>query len=206
MPYFVVLEAVYDNSDLMSDYFDRDHTLAKWGIGGEVSKPITEQKLRAFVSKLPAWLQAYDWTFRKGEKYSMSDDPYAQLRVEVADEGIEWRHCYQGRGDSGRSLLGLIIQPDYSEPNGELIPSTLEGFKQLVEEKNLEYERKAAEHAAYLKSPEYKRKHLESEIRQAENITAIFDANGFHQVTEEERAAKIAGLKAELAALGGIEA
>ena len=87
----ITIEAVYDNSDLITDYFDNNARLREWYVEDFNGKIVTESKLRKSISKLPKWLQDQTWTFQKGEKYSMSDHPYGQLECTtnlVTENGI----------------------------------------------------------------------------------------------------------------------
>jgi hypothetical protein len=79
----ITLEAVYDNSDLMTDYFDHDSGLFEWFVTDMTGAKITEAKLRSALSKLPEWLRTFNWILQKGERYSMSDHPYHQLRADT---------------------------------------------------------------------------------------------------------------------------
>lgn len=103
MARIVVLEAVFSNSDIRTDYFDSDHRLERWPVCPVEGKAVTEAKLRRALSKLPAWLRRLSWTYRKGEKYSMSDHYYGQLRVEAI--GVKTRNDW-----GYEAGVGLILE------------------------------------------------------------------------------------------------
>lgn len=82
----ISLEAVYNNSDLITDYFDGNARLKEWYVEDFNGKKITEAVLRKSLKQLPKWLQEQEWSYQKGEKYSMSDHPYGQLECGLFGE------------------------------------------------------------------------------------------------------------------------
>jgi len=150
MPDIITLEAVYDNSDIMTDYFDSDHGIEEWYVCDLQGKVVTEGKLRRAVRLLPEWLQNFNWAFRKGEKYSMSDHPYGQLRV---DSGTELRFPCSGgmreRSSPVRFILTACTRSIF-EMNDRVdvpIPPTFEAMRAFVEERIRIREAKQREYA-----------------------------------------------------------
>jgi len=150
MPDIIVLEIVYDNSDIRSDYFDSDHPIQRWYVCDVQGKVVCESKLRRAVMKLPDWLRNFNWTYRRGEKYSMSDHPYGQLRV---DEGTGLRYPCSHGFDSDTSPVGFILTTtwrDHFEMNDRVdvpIPPTPEAMRAFVEERIRIREAKQREYA-----------------------------------------------------------
>lgn len=150
----IVLEAVYDNSDIMTDYFDRDHGYLEHFVAPLEGKVVTEAKLRQALRKLPQWLQGYEWKFRKGEKYSMSDHPHGQLR---ADNGVGITVKNQeGRQDCGLGfILGISYESVFTMNHSMTtpIPATREEFltqvagKEKIQEEKRQAMRKKFEEA-----------------------------------------------------------
>jgi len=139
MPDIITLEAVYDNSDIRTDYFDSDHGIEEWYVC-DIQGPVTEAKLRRAVRLLSEWLQGFNWAFRKGEKYSMSDHSYGQLRVDS-----ETNLCFP-TGEGSTSKVRFILTAtfrDIFEMNDRVdnpIPQTLEAMKAFIESKIKERE------------------------------------------------------------------
>jgi len=148
MPDIITLEAVYDNSDLRSDYFDRDHGIEEWYVCDLPGKVVTESKLRRAVRLLPEWLQTFNWAFQKGEKYSMSDHPYGQLRADY-ECGLRFPTT-----DGGSSFVRFIITActrSIFEMNDRVdvpIPPTFEAMKAFVESKIREREERMEKYKA----------------------------------------------------------
>lgn len=69
----------------------------------------------------------------------------------------------------------------------------------IIETEDIKEEEERLKAEAYAKTPECRIRRLKAEIHQAENVTAVFGANGFHMVTEPERAFQISELQKELA-------
>lgn len=183
----VILEAVYDDSDLMTDYFNRDAPVEKWFICDLPGKAVTEQGLRMALSQLPAYLQAMTWEYQKGEKYSMSDHYYGQLRM---DKGLG----VEVKGSGGASGVGLIIS-SYAASTFEMnhkynkpIPKTLGELQVYIT--NWEDERKR-------RSEALKPKILEAQIKTIQQSSAVIDGRGFHVLTKEDKTKMIADLQKE---------
>ncbi len=135
----VVLEAVYDNSDIMTDYFARDTPYTSWYVCEYQGKAVTEAKMRAALRRLPEWLRRYDWKWQTGENYSMSDHPRGQLRAD-GQTGIL---VYAGSSNSGRELSFLLSTANESiflmnNRKDALVPATLDEFKTLIVRKEEE--------------------------------------------------------------------
>jgi len=135
----VILEAVYDNSDLMTDYFAKDTPYLSWYVCEYAGKAITESKMRAALQRLPEWLQRYDWRWQRGENYSMSDHPYGQLRADGQTRIL----VYSGSGNSAREISYLLSTTSESiflmNNRKEVpVPATLDEFKVLIVRKEEE--------------------------------------------------------------------
>lgn len=131
MPDMFVLEAVYDNSDIMTDYFHRDAPIGEWFVHPLAGKVVNEAKLRRVLGALPEWLQRYSWTYQKGEKYSMSDHPYGQLRV-----ATDLRFPCSAGGTSPVLLILGVTWQDNFKMNYSLtdpIPESFEAMKAFVD-------------------------------------------------------------------------
>ena len=149
----VTLEAVYDNSDVMTDYFDGDSGIEEWYVM-PIDKPITEQKLRMATRQpgFPQWLRDLPWTFRKGEKYSMSDHPYGQLRFDQGFDGVFIKGTSAGSGHMSKvrlivssSSLSIFKMNSKAETK---IPPTFDEFKAFIEGVNQEREQRRVAIAA----------------------------------------------------------
>lgn len=78
-----------------------------------------------------------------------------------------------------------------------LLMATPERLK-ILDAEDLEAERKQKEAEAYAKTPEARRARIKAEIHQAQNVTAVFGAEGFHMVTDAERQKQIEELQKQL--------
>jgi hypothetical protein len=78
-----------------------------------------------------------------------------------------------------------------------LLTANAERLK-IIEAEDKEEEKKRLEAEAYRKTPEARIRRIKSEIYQAESVTAVIGAKGFHMVTPEERASQIRELQKEL--------
>ncbi|MGP8056940.1 MAG: hypothetical protein ACLP9K_04990 [Nitrososphaerales archaeon] len=135
----VVLEAVYDNSDIMTDYFAKDTPYTSWYVSEYPGKAVTEAKMRATLQRFPGWLQQYEWQWQRGENYSMSDHPRGQLRAD-GQTGIL---VYAGSSNSGREIGFLLSTTSESiflmnNRKEAPIPATLDEFKALIVRKEEE--------------------------------------------------------------------
>jgi len=148
MPDIITLEAVYDNSDIRTDYFDSDHGIEEWYICDLPGKVVTKRKLIEALCKVPDWLKVLGyWGFRKGEKYSMSDHPYGQLRCDD-DTGL----AFPDDSGSSRKVRFIITActREIFEMNDRVdvpIPPTFEAMKAFVEERVREREEKQRQYA-----------------------------------------------------------
>lgn len=189
----VKLEAVYDNSDIMTDYFARDTPYEQWKICDLDGDRVTEQKLRDALKKCPQWIQALEWTFERGEKYSMSDHPYGQLRHDHST-GVEIRNGYGG-GDRPVTLLISISHLWNNAEKSDLdtsIPATIEELRAYIEGKQ---DRKEQEAKAL------KPQSRENALKSIQNSQAsyVIDEKGFHPYTQEDKNREIAKLQEEWA-------
>jgi len=181
----VVLEAVFDDSDIQTDYCHRDRPLETYFVCDLEGKMITEAKLRKALEKLPAWLQGLKWVYEKPEKYSMSDHYYGQLR---ADEGlgltIRGEHTYGHYDQSVRFLLSTSTIGIFNMNHtiGKPIPKSIEEMRQFVEQKQKEWKEQRE------RSKEAMRK---AHIETIKSSHAIIDGTGFHILTEEEKKKQI---------------
>jgi len=182
----VVLEAVFDDSDIQTDYWAPDRTLERWFIC-TIQKPITEGKLRRALTILPQWLQAYTWKYRKGEKYSMSDHPYGQLRAQEST-GLRVQKVASYGGDRAVEFLIDITWLEHFEMNDTVkpLPESLDVIKKIVEDKD--------------RQEEERRKRVRAKMNEAQaktimQSTAVIDARGFHVYTEQEKKEEIIKLQ-----------
>jgi len=174
----IVLEAVFDDSDMQSDYFHRDCPLETWYVCDLEGIKVTEAKLVKALRLLPAWLRNYSWRLRKGEDYSMSDHPYHQLRVDTG-VGVAILNNWGRRTGLGFILTVTslrIFEMNHQKDYG--IPKTFEDFKYLVSSREREHQ-------------ERKAKLIEETAKATPKIiqesTAIIDAKGFRILTQEEK-------------------
>jgi len=141
MPDMFVLVAVYDNSDIMTDYFQRDAPIGEWFVHPLAGKIVNEVKLRRILLSLPEWLQHYTWSYQKGEKYSMSDHPYGQLRV-----ATDLRFPCSAGGTSPVLLILGVTWQDNFKMNYSLtdpIPESFDVMRLFIEGKIREREERA---------------------------------------------------------------
>jgi len=151
MPDIITLEAVYDNSDIMTDYFDSDHGIEEWYVCDLQGKVVTESKLRRAVRLLPEWLQNFNWAFRRGEKYSMSDHPYGQLRVDSGTElSFPCSRAFGGDSSPVRFILTACTRSIF-EMNDRVdvpIPPTPEAMRAFIDSKIKEREERMEKYKA----------------------------------------------------------
>jgi len=180
MPDMVELRAVYDDSDGMTDYFAPNMSLEEWYVC-DLKGRVTEGKLRKALNLLPAWLQTFVWTFRKGEKYSFSDHPYGQLMVnQGVDITLDGKYMY---GKMDRSLRFILTASTKSifTMNDSLdnpIPDSREALIQVVDawkQRRDETRRIASENM---------RKNTPKMIQESH---AIIDGKGFRELTQEDK-------------------
>jgi tripartite-type tricarboxylate transporter receptor subunit TctC len=79
-----------------------------------------------------------------------------------------------------------------------LLTANAERLK-VIESEDIQEEKERLASEAYRKTPEARIRRLKAEIHQAEAVTAVIGAQGFHMVTPEERAKQIQELQKELA-------
>lgn len=179
MSKIIVLEAVYNNSDLMSDYFDSDHRLEEWYVCDLEGKAVTEAKLRRALQHLPKWLRQFNWsTYQKGENYSMSDHPHGQLR---ADEGTGLTTKNALKETVSIRFILTVSYSDIFSWNHKLddpIPETLEAFKTLIQQRDQETQRR---------EQELKPIREEAMRKVVEEATAVIDREGFRILKHETR-------------------
>lgn len=181
----IYLEAVFDDSDIMTDYFNRDRPMFEWYICDLEGKRVTEGKLRRALKHLPEWLRAYEWKFRKGEVYSMSDHCYGQLRV---DQGVgltvRGEHTY-GHTDSPLRFIITVTSVSCFEMNHSLedqIPETKQVLSEMLEAKQEEWT---------LRRKEQKEAIKKAHIETIKTSHAVIDGKGFRVLTEEEKKKQI---------------
>lgn len=166
----VVLRAVYDDSDIQTDYFNRDRNLDEWFVAHLEGSRVTESKLRRALELLPSWLREFDWTFRKGEKYSMSDHYYGQLRV---DKGVGLTVKSSWGREASLGFILTVTSLRVFEMNRKIdtpIPQSLEEIQKLIERKQKEAEERR----------EKAKKRMEENRAQIEaQAHAVIDEKGF---------------------------
>ncbi len=152
-----------------------------------------EPKLRQALRSLPPWMQALNWTWQKGEPYSMSHHPRGQLRV---DGGLDPELTVKAYG--GQSGMGFILGTGWlnglfkaNHPNweSEKPPATLDELKARVKEKE-----------SILNKPptiQEQEKRLEGHIRDIQSSHAVIGAQGFQVMTEELKTLEIEKLRKE---------
>lgn len=191
----IVLEAVFDDSDIQTDYFARDRPLEKWYVCELEGKIVTEPKLRRAIEKLPAWLQALTWSFQKGEKYSMSDHYYGQLRAGQSF-GLEIEHLASYPcGKRGIEFLLSVTHLSTFEMNDtkdKPLPASPDEIKKLIDEKE-------AKELAWRNDPERKLRVAKAHADTIANSTAVIDGRGFHVLTEQEKKEEIAKVMQKVA-------
>ena len=181
-------EVVYDDSESQTDYYAPDRPLFRYPYEaiGERER-VTEQLLRASLAKLPAWARGLPWAFKKGEKYSMSDHYYGQLRCDHGLEGVpDWPFAYAGRGYQGRTLT-YLVKVGYEDINcmnhaDGAIPQSVEELARRVEAKRLEQ----AELERTMKD-----RMVIANVKAIQSSSAVIDGRGFHVLTEAEKLAEV---------------
>ena len=185
----IVLKAVFDDSDMMTDYFNSDRPFGEWYVCDLEGKRVTQGKLRKALKRLPEWLKAFKWTFRKGEKYSMSDHYYGQLR---ADEGtgleIKGEFTYSHYDKPVRFILTATYLETFQMNDSveNPIPETFEEMKRLIEEKQRKWREQRQ------RAKEHLKKVMPKIIQDSH---AIIDGKGFRVLTQEEKDQMIAKYK-----------
>ena len=174
----IVLEAVYDNSDSQSDYFDRNSRLKEWALEPLTGKVVTEKKLRDAVMKLPGGFPKLKWTFEKGEQYSMSDHPYGTLESEPI-------HALRVKATVGDSCIRFRVTMTHlseqsTKEKGE--PFNYVALKRAVDARN----EKDREWEAYRKTGTYKQQQREQELKLIQGSAAIIDGRGFVDIRSPE--------------------
>ena len=191
----IVLEAVFDDSDIQTDYFARDRPLEKWFVTTLEGKIVNEQKLRRAVLLLPSWLQALTWSFQKGEKYSMSDHYYGQLRA-GQNFGLDIEHLASYPcGKRGIEFLLSVEHLSTFTMNDKVeipLPASPDEIKKLIDEKE-------AKELAWRNDPERKLRIAKGEADTIANSTAVIDGRGFHVLTEQEKKEEIAKVMQKVA-------
>ncbi len=178
----IVLRAVYDDSDLMTDYYHPDHSLEEWYVCDLKGKRVTESKLKKGLVKLPGWLQAFKWCYRRGEDYSMSDHPYGQLR---ADEGTSFAY---GNSWGDTRLVRFILTAtslgiyEMNSSKDKPIPKSREEFQKLLDYESIERQESRVRQVKALQK-------IQPKI--IEESHAIIDGQGFRVLTAEEKASRI---------------
>ena len=165
-----VLRATFDDSDIMTDYFNRDRSLDEWFVAQFEGTRVTESKLRRALQQLPSWLREYDWTFQKGEKYSMSDVYYGQLRV---DKGVGLTVKNSWNRESSLGFILTVTSLRVFEMNRKIdipIPQSIDEIKELIERKQRESEECRAE---------AKKRMEESRAKIEAQAHAVIDEKGF---------------------------
>jgi len=178
----IVLRAVYDDSDSMTDYYHPDHSLEEWYVCDLQGKRVTEPKLRKALVKLPGWLQAFKWYYRRGEDYSMSDHPYGQLRADE-ETGFAYENSW-GETRLVRFILTATSLKIYEMNNSldKTMPESREEFQKLLDSKTIERQERMVEQVKALH---------EVQPKIIEESHAVIDGRGFRVLTIEEKASRI---------------
>ena len=135
--HIITLEAVYDSSDLSSDYYSPDTPIKEWFVCEIGTKRVTEEVLRQASRLLPLWLQSKAWSYSRGEKYSMSDHPYGQLRIE---QGLGIRYFNHGQPKNVALILSATTWSIFrmNHKADEEIPWSAEDFGLAINERDFE--------------------------------------------------------------------
>jgi hypothetical protein len=137
----IILKAVFDDSDFMTDYWYPDRTIFEWIILPiEKSEKITEGKLRKALKLLPKWIkEGFIWTYVRPEKYAWSPNYYGRLRI-INDTGlfVPAKYTYSNRDKP----IDFIITASVFEEGEETppIPISYEEMKELLNKKFAEWE------------------------------------------------------------------
>lgn len=179
---FIVLEALYNNSDSMTDYYEPRRTLRKWTLCPMPGKILTEKKLRRILDDLPGWLRRLKWEYLPAKRWSMTSQPYGALDSEGV--GLLVKTYYSGEAGI---WMSLTMEHHAEAELATDIPTRREDVKTIVDAHNRKYE----EDRAYYNSPEYKSIQAK---REAENIMrshAIIGAKGLEILTPEKKIEKL---------------
>lgn len=171
-PYYE-LELSYDNSDGMSDYYDRFARLKNWVLWPMDGKKVTEKKLYTILEALPKWIHDLKWTLEKGEKYSMSDHPYHTL---ISEWLMDCGELKVYGGGSSPTRFTLSVSHKMNAALSTNIPPTKDQVKQIITKR----EQDRLENEAFRKVNPPKQS-----IPQG--ATHVIDGSGLRQLTQEER-------------------
>ena len=131
----IVLKAVFDDSDPMTDYWHPDKTIFEWEIFPiDVKERITKNKLLKALRLLPEWLrEKFLWTYVKPEKYAWSPNYYGQLRtVTITGLYVPSKYTYS---KSDKPIEFVITVSVFEEDEKTPIPKSYEEMKELLNKK-----------------------------------------------------------------------
>ena len=180
----LVLRAVYNNSDSMTDYYHPDAWFECWYIADMPGKRVSERKLRNAAAILPSWIRDLGFEYERD---------YGRYRLRsgfIPDAAMD---IYGG----GQRGIQFLVEDSYDSSldraNGfyKPIPESHEAFMELVEARALK--RKADRMEA--DSHTAKSRRTVSQIKTIMSATAIFDGNGFEVQTPETRVRRILELE-----------
>lgn len=172
----MVLHAVYDASDMMSDYWHPNMPLFSFYVGEMPGKRRTISKLRKALKRLPDWIQRLDWN---------DDKTYYDLRFLKSDR-VGDRVIKTSGGGSGLTftLEYEMVYGDNAYVNGHdrnmgfnMIPSSLSAFNKMVDNIIAERQRVRDEAKAAAKVRR----------RIPQGASHVLDQYGFRPITQEER-------------------
>jgi hypothetical protein len=137
----IVLKAVFDDSDHMTDYWYPDRTIFEWIIYPiEINERITRNKLEKAFRTLPEWLtEKFLWTYEKPEKYAWSPRYYGQLRT-VTNTGLYVPAKYTSSNRDKPIVFVITASAFEEDKETPPIPKSYEEMKELLNKKFAEWE------------------------------------------------------------------
>lgn len=176
----LALRAVYNNSDIQSDYYHPDAWFECWYIADMPGKRISERKLRNGAALLPSWIRDLGFEYERD---------YGRYRLRSGFIPDATMDVYGG----GQRGVQFLVEDSYSSSldraNGHYkpIPKTHGAFMELVEARALKREADRLE----AQSHTAKSRRTVQQVKSILTATAIFDGNGFEVQTLGTRARRI---------------
>lgn len=179
---YFVLRVLYNNSDMMTDYYEPRRTLKEWILWPMPGKIVTENKLRRLLKDLPPWLRALKWEYIKAARGSMCYPVYGSLD----SGGLGLTVPTYNYGTSG-VWMTLTVTTGRDPELSTDIPANLEAIRKIVDERN----RKEREDREYYSSPEYKSIQARREVQSILNSHAVIGAKGLEVLTPGKKIEKL---------------
>ena len=176
----VVLRAVYNDSDIMTDYFHPDAWFECWFIADMPGKRVSEKKLRTGAAALPSWIRDLGFEYERD---------YGRYRLRsgfIPDAAMD---VYGGGQRGVQFLVEISYSSSLNRANGyyKPIPETHGAFMELVEARALKREADRLE----AQSHTAKSRRAVQQVKSILSATAIFDGNGFEVQTPKTRVRRI---------------